>query len=90
MGLCFGAQTVLCRREVIGDAEELIAYMIHHNVTVTHFVPSMFNAFLDYYDVSKGAKITSLPAQMQAAIAPLPPTPSLSPPNSTALIHRPI
>jgi amino acid adenylation domain-containing protein/non-ribosomal peptide synthase protein (TIGR01720 family) len=60
MTLCYGAKLVLCRKEVIYDADLLIEFIEKYNITTLHFVPSMFNVFLSRVNDENKHKIDSV------------------------------
>src|SRR5690606_20552149 len=60
--LCFGASMALCSKEDMGSPARILSLIEKHQVTCTHFVPSMLSAFIsalsDYEDA--GALLGSL------------------------------
>ncbi|MCU0467731.1 MAG: amino acid adenylation domain-containing protein [Arcicella sp.] len=47
MTLCLGAKLVICPIEAVFNALILSKLILRHSVTTIHFVPSMYNAFLN-------------------------------------------
>ena len=60
MTLCYGAKLVLCEREVIYDPSKIIDIIEKYEVTTIHFVPSMFNMFLETLNTEIKDRVKSL------------------------------
>jgi amino acid adenylation domain-containing protein len=48
--LCYGTKMVLCHREDIGSPERILSLIAINKITIGHFVPSMFTAFLNFFE----------------------------------------
>ncbi|MCE3294293.1 MAG: hypothetical protein K0R65_7 [Crocinitomicaceae bacterium] len=60
MTLCYGAELVLCEKEVISDVSLLIETIEKHQISVLHFVPSMFKMFLHGIDENNKNRLASI------------------------------
>ncbi len=58
--LCFGAKMVLCEKEVIYDPRQIVDHIDKFNITTLHFVPSMFNMYLEILRDEDRDRINSL------------------------------
>ncbi|TNE56377.1 MAG: amino acid adenylation domain-containing protein, partial [Bacteroidetes bacterium] len=60
MTLSYGAKLVQCRKEVIADVPLLIDHIERHQVSVLHFVPSMFKLFLGGINEANQSRLKSI------------------------------
>lgn len=51
--LCFGVKMVVCQKEDVYQNEKLIYLIEKHQVSTLHFVPTMFNQFIETLDNNK-------------------------------------
>ncbi|WP_298731693.1 amino acid adenylation domain-containing protein, partial [uncultured Chitinophaga sp.] len=58
VSLCFGASMLLCTKEDAGSPARLLSLIKQHQVTCSHFVPSMLNAFIAALSDDEGAENT--------------------------------
>ncbi len=60
MPVCYGATMVFCDKEVIYDPEQLVDHIEKYGITTIHFVPTMFNFFINTINDSNRYKIKTL------------------------------
>ncbi|MGB3181569.1 MAG: amino acid adenylation domain-containing protein [Cyclobacteriaceae bacterium] len=72
MTLCHGARLVLCTKEMAYDPYLLIDIIKQESITTLHFVPTMFNAFLQELDEPAAAEVSSLKRIIASGEALLP------------------
>ncbi len=58
--ICYGAKMVVCDKEVIYDPERLLNQIEKDKISTIHFVPTMFNFFINAINNSNAYKIKSL------------------------------
>jgi amino acid adenylation domain-containing protein len=73
MPLCFGASMVICPADLIFDPQRIAGHIGRHGVTTVHFVPGMFNFFLDAI-AGNSKEVTSLRRIFTSGEALLPET----------------
>ncbi len=60
MTLSFGAKLVICKKEAIYDPSLLMEILQKHEITTMHFVPSMYNVFLNTLSANDLQQLNSL------------------------------
>lgn len=58
--VCFGCSLVICPKDAAYDPFKLIKYIEDFGITTIHFVPTMYNSFLDSFDAGARIRLKSL------------------------------